>query len=69
MKEYCSRNCFKKKSGTDNSFLILDSRLFVKNGKVCLKHKITDTDTNEVYENEINDTNIKYDPYTGEKLV
>lgn len=70
MKEYCFRSCYKKENEKENSFLIIDTRLFVKDDKVCLTHKITDTDTNKVYENdEINETNIKYDPFTGEKII
>ncbi len=68
MKEYCFRRCYDKSES--DGYMIVDTRLFAKDGKICMTHKITDTNTGKVYENdELCESNMKYDPYTGEKIV
>ena len=68
MKEHCFRSCYDKNES--GGYMIVDTRLFAKGGKICMTHKITDTDTGKVYENkELCESNMKYDPYTGEKIV
>ena len=68
MKEYCFRRCYNKDES--DGFMIVDTRLFSEDGKIYMTHKIDETDTGKVYENEkLCESNMKYDPYTGEKIV